>query len=278
MYHSALVALKPQGGNDILAEMAVSLATRHKLQLMGVAVLDPAVVRPAEAVPLGATAFKAQRDDVIKQQTLEQAQAELDLFARRCGEAGVPCTTAIRDGSLESQIPVAAQAADMLMVGHGGLSEACSEAREDVANLDSMLKYNSRPCIVVPCRTPPVDRIVVAFDGSLQAARAVHDFALSGLWPDATLHVISLAEDATQASETAERGAGYLRLHGYAAEAKPLIGKYDPANKILAYIEEADAGALVMGAFSKSRWREFVFGTVTKSILRAAMVPMFLSH
>jgi nucleotide-binding universal stress UspA family protein len=278
MYHSALVALKPQGGNGALAEMAVGLAARHELQLSGVAVLDPSVVRPAEAVPLGAAAFKAQRDDMLKQQTLEKAQAVLDAFTRLCGEAGVACTTAIREGSLESQIPVAVQAADLLMVGHGGDTESCSEAREDVTNLDSMLKYSSRPCLVVPCRAPAVERIVVAYDGSLQAARALHDFALSGLWPEAAVRVISLAENATEATETAERGTAYLRLHGYAADARPLIGKYDPASKILAYVQEDEAGALVMGAYGKSRWREFVFGTVTRSILAAAMVPAFLSH
>ncbi len=278
MYHSALVALKPQGGNHGLTEMAVSLAKRHGLQLSGVAVLDPAVIRPAEAVPLGATAFKAQRDDTLKQQILEKAQAELGTFARLCGEAGVACATAIREGSLESQIPIAVQATDLLMVGHGGDTESCSEEREDVTNLDHMLKDSPQPCLVVPCRTPAVERVVVAYDASFQAARALHDFALSGLWPEAAVHVISLAEDATGAAETAERGAGYLRLHGYAAEAKPLIGKHDPANKILAYTQEANAGALVMGAYSKSRWREFVFGTVTRSILTAVMVPVFLSH
>jgi nucleotide-binding universal stress UspA family protein len=130
----------------------------------------------------------------------------------------------------------------------------------------------------VPGRTPAVERIVVAYDASLQAARALHDFALSELWPEADVHVISLAEDATEASDTAELGAACLRLHGYRTDARPLVGKHDPAGKILAQVRDVDAGALVMGAYGKSRWRELVFGTVTRAILGEAMVPVFLSH
>jgi nucleotide-binding universal stress UspA family protein len=38
------------------------------------------------------------------------------------------------------------------------------------------------------------------------------------------------------------------------------------------------AGLLVMGAYGQSRWREFVLGGATRSVLEAPKLPVFMSH
>lgn len=278
MYHSALVALKPHGGNGALTEMAIQLAKRHTLQLTALAVIDPAIVRPTEAVPLGAAAYKEHKDDLVKQQTLEAAQEEIDAFAQACEAGGVPCTSMIREGSIHDEVPLAVQSCDLFLVGHGGEAEAGTEPREDITRLDSMLKYSARPCILVPTHREGVARITVAYDGSIQAARTLHDFANSGLWAGSAVDVVSIAEDTAAAGILAERGAAYLASHGFATTAQPMIGRHDVGARIVEFVESSGADALVMGAYGKNRWREFVFGTVTRDVLRAIMVPVFMSH
>ena len=278
MYHSALVALHAEGGNEVLSQMAIDLAARQHLQLSAVVVIDPESTVSHEAVPLGASAFKARRDDALMTQVRKKAQEESDGFAQRCSEHGVSCTTAIREGHLDEEIALAAQTCDMLVVGHGDGTEACGETREDLSQLHSMLESSARACLVVPCRAEEVRRVVVAYDGSLQAARALHDFAVSGLWQDCPVDVVSLAADREEATETAERAAVYLRTHDYAAETHPIVARFDVANHILEFVKESDAGALVMGVYGKSRWHKFMVGTATRSILRATTVPVFVSH
>ncbi len=278
MYHSALVALQAEARNEAVSEMAIDLAARQHLQLSAIVVIDPAEIATAEPVPLGAGAAKARRDEAMKRRAHEGAKKELDAFARRCDEHSVSCTTTLREGPLESELPLALESADMLVVGHGDDTEACSEVRGNVSRLDKMLRSSARACLVVPCLQGEVQRVVVAYDGSLQAAAALHDFAASGLWQECPVDVVSLAADGQEAAETAERAAGYLRMHDYAVEAHPLVAKSGVADHVLGFVSQSGAGALVMGAYGKPRWHEFVFGTVTRSVLRATMVPVFVSR
>ena len=275
MYHSALVALNIDGGNEAVAQTAVDLAVRQHLQLSAIAVIDPSAIAPAEAVPLGATAFKERHDDVLKTQAHERAQQELDGFAQRCGAGGVTCEMALREGRLDEEIALAVQGADLLVIGHGAEGAG---GRDDVSRLDDMLRSSARPSLIVPSPAGEVRRVVVAYDGSLQSARALYDFALSGLWQDCPVAVLSLATVSSRAAETAERATGYLRTHGYAAEAHPMIAKYEEAKHILEFVRESGAGILVMGAHGKPHWRTFVVGTVTRSLLQATPVPVFVSH
>ena len=278
MYHSALVDLKAEGGNEVASEMAVDLAVRQHLQLSAIVVIDAAEIASAQPVPLGASAAKARRDDTLKRQAHEAAMKELDAFARRCDEHGLSCTTALREGPLDEEIPRAVQAFDLLVVSHGDSTEACGEPREDLSRLSRMLRSSARACLVVPCRAEAAQRVVVAYDGSLQAARALHDFAVSGLWQDCPVDVVSLATDSQEATQAAELAAGYLKTHDYAAAAHPIVARYDVADHILEFVKQSGAGALVMGAYGKPRWHEFVFGTVTRSVLRETTVPIFVSR
>jgi nucleotide-binding universal stress UspA family protein len=50
------------------------------------------------------------------------------------------------------------------------------------------------------------------------------------------------------------------------------------AERILQVAQALSAGIIVMGAYGKPRVREFLFGSVTQSILHHTKVPLFLYH
>ena len=52
----------------------------------------------------------------------------------------------------------------------------------------------------------------------------------------------------------------------------------DPGEAILDHARECVADLLVMGGFSHSRWREQVFGGVTRTVLQGARLPVLFSH
>ena len=56
----------------------------------------------------------------------------------------------------------------------------------------------------------------------------------------------------------------------------PLRGRADEA--ILSYIREHAMDLLVMGAYGKRSVSEFVFGSVTKSLVEQAGIPLFIYH
>ena len=40
----------------------------------------------------------------------------------------------------------------------------------------------------------------------------------------------------------------------------------------------ANPALLVMGAYGQPAWREFIFGSATRSLLKLSPVPLFLCH
>jgi nucleotide-binding universal stress UspA family protein len=223
-------------------------------------------------------AFRVRRDNTLMEQAHARAQEELAEFTRRCRERGIDCETVVREGSVGEEISLAARTTDVVVAGHGGETEAFSPAREDLSVLDSVLTHAVQPTLVVPCCSPKPDLVVVAYDESVQAARAVHEFAMSGLWQDCPVQVISLGGDVSEVTDMSQRAAAYLRLHGYNAESKAIVAKHDTDTRILDFVNESGAGLLVMGAYGKPRWQEFFIGTVTRGVMRAIMTPVFLTH
>jgi nucleotide-binding universal stress UspA family protein len=51
-----------------------------------------------------------------------------------------------------------------------------------------------------------------------------------------------------------------------------------PAQVILEQVQQAHASLLVMGAYGQPALREFFFGSVTRTMLEASPVPLFLYH
>jgi nucleotide-binding universal stress UspA family protein len=47
---------------------------------------------------------------------------------------------------------------------------------------------------------------------------------------------------------------------------------------LLSTAKELNADLLVMGAFHHSRWREFILGGVTLTMLEEATIPLFMAH
>jgi nucleotide-binding universal stress UspA family protein len=148
--------------------------------------------------------------------------------------------------------------------------------------MNSVLFESGHPIIVVPPgkQTFAASRIIVAWDGSAQAARAVSN-GLPFLKSAEMVEVVSVVgeKDLSRRVPGAEL-ASYLLHHGVNVEVKnrPVIAGGDVAATLRDQVAISRADMIVMGGFAHSRWREWVFGGVTQSLLRSSPVPLFISH
>jgi nucleotide-binding universal stress UspA family protein len=151
------------------------------------------------------------------------------------------------------------------------------------ALVERCLFASGRPVIIVPAvpDKPALDgTIVAAWDGSAEAARAIND-ALTFLKPAArVVLVVGVAggQDDEQAPQT-DGMMAHLQRHGVTAEALWVkIGEGDVGRLLLSTAKSLGADLLVMGAFHHSRWREFILGGVTLTVLEQATIPLFMAH
>ena len=168
--------------------------------------------------------------------------------------------------------------ADLVVVGRGDNDDPFGPK-----GLASLIFNSGRPFLVIP---PGIDpgrqgrRMTIGWNGSREAARAVHD-ALPLLARAEAVELVIVAEGKPAASEAGygETVRSHLARHGVAASVK--VVSNDLARGVdgilLASALEHRSDLLVMGAFGRSRLRELM-GGVTASILHNTTVALLLSH
>jgi nucleotide-binding universal stress UspA family protein len=146
-----------------------------------------------------------------------------------------------------------------------------------------VLKNSPRPVITVPAKLDikpddPGHTVLVAYDGSLQAARALQAFQTSGMAGVLSTIVVSVSSEQLEASRVAERAIDYLRLHDIKAESRPIATRKAAPQVLLEAAAEHKSILIVMGGYGQPTLREFFMGSVTRTLLAESPVPLFLYH
>ena len=142
---------------------------------------------------------------------------------------------------------------------------------------DAALFHSGRPVLVMPRRAegPIGETVVIAWKDSVEAVRAVAA-AEPFLAKAMRIKLVSITE--TGEDESAAAMAEYLTKAGHRIALAPLMAQSRDAGELLL---EASMGAghlLVMGAYGRWRWREWVFGGATEHVLRHTDVPTLMVH
>ena len=148
--------------------------------------------------------------------------------------------------------------------------------------IEAALFNSGRPVLVVPYiqRQPlNLDRILVGWDGSRNAARAVAD-ALPFLSRAKAVDVVVVEGEPGKPDKLAGADiARHLARHDIKVEIKRLVASdLSVANTILSHAADAGADMIVMGGYGHSRLREFLLGGATRDILSTMTVPTLMSH
>lgn len=146
--------------------------------------------------------------------------------------------------------------------------------------MQAVLFGGGRPVVLLPARRlRQLDRIVVAWDYSREAARALAD-ALPLMARAREIRLITVAGE-KHVKTTARRAdlEKFLDAHGlhYSLNEIALEGEHI-GRFLMDYAVNAGADLLVMGAYGHSRLQEFVLGGATREVLRETLLPVLLSH
>lgn len=139
---------------------------------------------------------------------------------------------------------------------------------------------SGRPVLVIPytgVSAVPCDHIVVAWNASREAARAVAD-AMPLLQVARKVSVLAVTppkRDQVPGMDIARHLAGHdVRADVVVREAPDP----DVPAEILNFIADRGGDLLVMGCYGHARFQEMIFGGVTRSLLRSMTVPVLMSH
>ena len=282
MLGSILVGLDGSAQGAGAAELAIRWSRRTGAAAVGLGIVDEPGIRAVEPYrPVGGVphrdpvlylGYEAQLADARR-----RIEESLEEFARRCGAAGVTHGRLSRLGTPHRLILEGVPGYDLIVLGQQARFRFAARDEPD-ETIAQVLRGSPRPVVVVPRSLAEDGPVLVAYDGSFQAARALAAFEATGLGATVPVHVVSVAAAPEAAMRHAERALQYLRFHGIEATPHPLTSADPPAKQILGEAQRLGAGLLVMGAYGQPTVREFFLGSVTRSVLEDTAVTVFCAH
>jgi nucleotide-binding universal stress UspA family protein len=274
MIKNIIVGLSTWKPRDPTADYAISVAKTFDAHLCGAAISYPPVV--------AASALEGLPPEFIEAQVIESnkaTEAAIACFSNAANAAAVSSETL----TFETSVAGAARTFGTL-ARHFDLAVVCQAAPDARASAELMVEgalfESGHPVVVVPHIQKDgmaLERVVVCWDGSRAAARALAD-ALPFLTRAKHVDLVTVSGPGHKPNEH-PAVADHLVRHGIKPEFRHLVATdIDVASTLLSYMADAAADFMVMGGYGHSRLREFVLGGVTRSMLRTMTVPTLMSH
>ena len=276
MIKDIVVNLSVSEGGHPAGDYAVSVAAALEAHIAGIAFAYDPIVPVSGSGYIPAEIIETQQRD-----NEAAAKAALDRFNAATARAGLsaePITLSASFAGAGDQFGRIARRFDLAIIGQTDPEKTAAE--EMIA--ESALFDSGRPVIMVPYiqKAPlKLDNVMVCWDGSRPAARAIAD-AMPLLERAGTVEVVIVANERGKQDEIAGADMGqHLARHGLTVDVKRIAaGSIDIADTLLSHAADSSTDFIVMGGYGHSRLREFVLGGVTHSILRSMTVPALMSH
>ena len=278
MPKEVLVCLEGSASTASATSLAIELARRHGFTLVGIAIVDEPDIRAGTPLGIGGSAFKRERDDTLMADAHERAARWLQTFEARCGNEAIPSRSLEVTGRPAASIVAEMSKHDLTVIGQDANFRFETD-ENDAETRDAVLHKTHKPMILVPETVSSVGNVVlIAYDGSGAAKRALSSFAESGLANGRDVRVVTVDDNGAEAWEMANRAVGMLNQQGIGATPVAVVSPLSNADALLETVEKLSAGLLVMGAFAHTRWATLFGRTVTRSLLGKAPIPLFLQH
>lgn len=256
-------------------ESAIQLAIAHEAHLTGLYVLpDQAVISHYVEAHIPGDILEAQRKAALT--AVDEAERAFSTAADR---ACLSAEWRFVEGYFTQTLSLHARYVDLLIAGQADNSDALSMGEHAVEHL---VLDVGRPVLLIPYIGPRDtlgERVLVAWDASREAMRAIHD-ALPLLERAKEVHVLTINTPggSSGAVESADISL-HLARHNIKVEAEHIeADDINSGDILLSSAANQQADLIVMGAYGHSRFRELVLGGATRHVLQYMTVPVLMSH
>jgi len=271
-----LVHVDAATGNTQRVNAAIELASQHDAHLRGVYVLSRPMIPAYAEVQISEDVLKAQASAL--QEAAEEAH---ETFLNAARQKGIDVSWRCIEGAVDAVLTRQACSVDLLVLSQQNPEDDMFLGGRDMP--DQVILSAGRPVLMIPYTYRGEGmgkRILVAWDGSSRASRAVHD-AMPFL--KAANHVtVMVANPEGEIRHGVEPGAqitAHLIRHGVKAEAAHITNPDVKLGELLlSRAADMSADLIICGAYGHARWKELILGGVTDHLLDHMPVPLLMSH
>ena len=258
-------------------DCVVELAKRHDAEVAALAVVDVERLHKVGAVPLGGATYAqklAEKRVANSQISCEEALASCESA---CRSANVPIRLIRQEGDPLQVLAAVWRYYDLCVLGARGWFDY-DVVPEPHAALLKLVSAGVRPVLAVTEGMRPPKKALIAYNGSIESARAMKRFLQMSLWPDMHAHIACVNPPKVQedAQSMLEEAASFARAHGYETSVAQIEGV--PWSALMNQAAEIDADIIVLGSSARRVLLTRRFGKNVLQLIQSSDRPLFLSN
>lgn len=265
---SILLPVNDEEGLESRLQAALDLgraADGHISFLQGIPVSDYVALDP-----FGGSYYVAEQ----REAALEEAERKRQMLKGAMANEDVPWDFISADGAPDDVMVAQSRMADVAV-----LSEPADDSDADLASSVTYFVMEAEcPILAVPQSSKALDcagKAVVAWNGSAPAANAMRA-AIPILQAANTVEVVTIGEDPKDFPAAA--ACAYLSRNGIKAELILRDRRNKVADAMHDLLLDRKADYMVMGAYGHSRFRQTLFGGVSRHFIKRSPVPVMMTH
>ena len=266
------------GGTDYTVtaiKQTIELALAHAAEVTGVSVIDEGRLTSVGPVPLGGGHYAHELGEDRLKKAKERVEWAVQEFTEACRTAGVRNRLLREEGEPFALMIDQARYHDLMIFGLRSLFEFDLVPDPHDA-LVRLVQAGVRPLIAVSKDFAPVKKVLIAYSGSMESAKAMKRFVQMRLWPEAKLRIVTFEHQADKAEQLVGDAADYCRAHGF--EPEEAFVPESPKDHLLPSAAEWGADLIVVGNSAKNLLLRRIFGETALHVIRNADRPLFLSQ
>ena len=276
MIKNILIPLDGSEHGKAALDYAIWLAQGFNGTLLGQHVIDTISIEGTFFHDIsGSLGFEPYLDFSSKMREILDERGKIILadFAELCGNKKIRYQSFLDMGLIANEICERAKVADLVVIGHRGVNEEFSTGLLGTT-AESIARKCPRPILVSTKQFKPIERPLLAYDGSQRASTAMELAAEFCSVLKLPLAVLTIARDEELAQANLRRARSYLS--SYAIEVSYETARGYPEQKIIERLVNGNHDLLFIGAYGHRRIIEMVLGSTTEYVLRNAPCPLLM--
>ena len=276
MIRRILVGLGGTPYTNAALQTAVELARAHGAELTGVTAVDVEALQSAGPAPIGAEASALELRDHRLEVTAEHVERVIAAFESACAAGQVPYRVHREEGDAFKLMLSHSRYHDLTVFGLRSIFEYYFEEAESSNLLARLVGEGARPILAVAREYRPIRRVLIAYSGSIESAKAMRQFVQLRPWPQATVRIVAFEQVDEDPDRLLADAARYCRAHDVEAETEHAAGS--AKDQLLSYAAGWDADLIVLGNSCRSFLLRQLFGETALDAMQNSDLPLFLSQ
>jgi len=273
MLHSVLLHLEPNERDDAVIRLGVFMAKRGDARIRGFTLLDTRGVELAGTTEAAAYILAEQNRETFTLHRHRQVRGDL---SKACLEAGVDFDVRRLSGNPLESLPREARFHDLVITSLPGTARGGEPRSRDFSahDLVALVERGVDPLLVLPAAQGKIRRVLVPFDGSPAAGRAMRAYLGLGILADAEHRLLAVGPNVRAATSSLAEMVDYFRWRRDHCEAGYACGKL--RRVLVPYAEKWQADLIVLGLDRGHRLLRPVVRDLAAVLLRQLPCGLFI--